>query len=159
MLTLPKIVERDAQAYVAIREKVTIPFGPVIDRVMPEVAGWLRGKGITRLGPALFKYDVVRMPELEIEFGFTPDQAVTGDGRVISGILPAGKYATLTYWGHYDNLMEVTGILIGWAKDRGIQWDADGDRFASRFELYPNGPMDTPDPEKWETQIFIKTKD
>ena len=51
-------------------------------------------------------------------------------------------------------------MLIGWGKQTGITWDSkftvDGEHFVSRFELHPNGPMDTPDPEKWETQIFIK---
>lgn len=162
MLTLPSLVERPALPYVAIRETVTIPFGPVIDKTMPEVAGWLQGRGVQRLGPAVFRYIVIDMPRLEIELGFAPERGVAGDGRVISGVLPVGRYATLTHWGHYDHLMDATAVLVGWAKEKGIAWDstsdADGEHFASRFELYPNGPMDTPDPDKWETQIFIKVR-
>lgn len=162
MLTLPSLVERPALPYVAIREEVTIPFGPVIDKTMPEVAGWLQGRGIQRLGPAVFRYTVIDMPRLEIELGFAPEQVVAGEGRVIGGVLPAGRYATLTHWGHYDHLMDATAVLVGWAKEKGIAWDstsdAAGEHFASRFELYPNGPMDTPDPDKWETQIFIKVR-
>ena len=30
-----------------------------------------------------------------------------GDGRVVSGTLPAGRYAEATYFGHYRNLMQV----------------------------------------------------
>jgi effector-binding domain-containing protein len=163
VLTLPKIVERAAQPYVAVREKVTIPFGPTIDRVMPEVVGWLQKHGVEQFGPAVFKYDFINMPDLEMEFGFAPTKPIRGDGRVAAGVLPAGKYATVAYWGHYDDLMDVTALLIGWAKQKGIVWDAketpQGDTFTSRFELYPNGPMDEPDPAKWETQIFIKIKD
>ena len=162
MLTLPSVVDRAAQSYVAIREKVTIPFTPVIDRVMPEVANWLQGKGVDRLGPALFRYNVIDMPRLDVEMGFAPEEPLKGEGRVLSGALPAGRYATLTHWGHYDQLMDATAALIGWAKENGIEWDssaaADGEHFASRFELYPNGPIDTPDPDKWETQIFIKVR-
>ena len=56
MLTLPSLVDRSAQPYVAIREKVTIPFTPVIDTVMQEVAGWLQDGvrligGCCRVGP------------------------------------------------------------------------------------------------------------
>jgi len=162
MLTVPTLVERPAQPYVAIREKVTIPFTPVIDKVMPEVAGWLQARGVERFGPAVFKYNVIDMPRLDVEMGFTPPKPLKGEGRVLAGTLPAGRYATLTHWGHYDRLMDATAMLIGWAKESGVAWDSsampDGEHFVSRFELYPNGPMDEPDPEKWETQIFIKVR-
>ena len=163
MISEPTLTERAAQPYVAIREKVTIPFTPVIDLVMPEVAGWLQARGVDRFGPAVFRYNVVDMPRLDVEMGFAPAEPLTGEGRIHAGMLPAGRYATLTHWGHYDKLIDATGVLIGWAQETGIAWDstneADGEHFASRFELYPNGPIDTPDPEKWETQIFIKVRD
>ena len=53
-------------------------------------------------------------------------------------------------------------LPIGWARLRGIEWDStpgpSGERFVSRFEIYHNGPMDEPDPQKWETEIWIKAK-
>ncbi len=163
MMSLPKIVERPALPYVAIAENVTIPFQRAIDRLIGEMAGWLGGKGLKRFGPMLLRYNVIDMPRLGMEFGFVPPDKVAGDGRVRSGVLPAGRYATVTYFGHYEALMEVTGLLIAWARDKGIVWDAttgaDGDHFACRYELYPNGPMDEPDPQKWETQIYIKVRD
>jgi hypothetical protein len=59
--------------------------------------------------------------------------------------------------------MDATAVLIGWARVVGHEWDSrtdrQGEHFASRFELYPNGPMDEPDSAKWETQIFIKLRD
>ena len=162
MLTVPTLVERPAQPYVAIREKVTIQFTPVIDKVMPEVAGWLQARGVDRFGPAIFRYNVIDMPRLDVEMGFAPLAPLKGEGRVQGGTVPAGRYATLTHWGHYDRVMDATAVLIGWAKEKNIVWDsstaADGEHFVSRFELYPNGPMDEPDPQKWETQIFIKVR-
>ena len=162
MITLPSLVDRSEQPYVAIRQKVSIPFTPVVDQVMPEVAGWLRARGVERLGPAIFRYNVVDMPRLDVELGFAPAKAIKGDERVQGNSLPAGRYATLTHWGHYEKLMEATAVLIGWARDKGFAWDStsdeSGEHFVSRFELYPNGPVDTADPEKWETQIFIKVR-
>ena len=90
MITLPNLVERPEQPYVAIRQKVTMPFTPVIDQVMPEVAGWLQGRGVQRLGPAIFRYNLIDMPRLEVEMGFAPAQAIEGDERVLSKSLPAG---------------------------------------------------------------------
>lgn len=162
MLTLPKIVERAEQRYFAVAEEVRIPFGPMIDGAMGQVADWLGTRGKVP-GIAMFKYNVIDMPRLEMEFGFLDDLAATGEGRVAGGILPAGHYATLTYLGPYDDLESVTAMLMGWARHRGIDWDSTtgpaGERFVSRFELYPNGPMDEPDPQKWETQIFIRIRD
>lgn len=163
MLTLPKIVDRPATHYAAVAAEVRIPFGEAIGPLMEEAAGYLDGAGASGFGPALFKYDVIDMPRLEMQFGFVTPKAVTGSERVKAGVLPAGKYATLTYTGHYDNLMDATATLIGWAKETGVEWDSTsgpgGERFASRVEIYPNGPDDEPDPEKWITEIWIKVRD
>jgi len=163
MLTLPKIVKRSVKPYVAVKREVVIPFGPAINKAMPAVGRFLAARGIERPGPALFKYDTIDMPRLKMEFGFQLARKMDGEGEVIAGVLPAGRYATLTYFGHYRNLMDATATLIGWAKLVGHSWDSrkgrDGEHFVSRFELYPNGPMDEPDSAKWETQIFIKLKD
>lgn len=162
MLTLPKIVKRRPQAYAAIRQDVKIPFQSAVSKAVPKVDGWLGKRGAGH-GPMLIKYDFIKMPELTVQIGFAIDDPIEGDDIVTAGVLPAGKYATLTYWGHYRNLRTVTGILIDWARANDVAWDAEetpeGDHFASRFELYPNGPKDEPDPEKWETQIFIKVRD
>lgn len=163
MLTLPRIVERPAQPYVAIRHRVRIPFGEVIGSIMGELFDAVNAKGIQPVGPVFFKYDTVAMPDLEIEFGVPVAAAVSAGGRLASGTLPAGRYAELTYWGHYDNLIDVTAMLMGWAWQRGIIWDAteasDGEHFASRLELYHNGPDDEPDPDKWKTTLLIRIKD
>jgi effector-binding domain-containing protein len=163
MLTLPKIVERAELHYVAVAEKVTLPFGPMIDGAMGEAAGWLEQNGVEEFGPAIFKYNLIDMPRLEIEFGFLVQSAPAAHGRVTAGVLPAGRYVTVKYFGHYDDLESVTAVVIGWAKQKGIEWDStggpDGERFVARYEVYYNGPMDEPDPAKWETDIFIKVRD
>lgn len=162
MLTLPRIVERGPTPYAAVAAEVRIPFGETIGPLMDEAAGYLDGAGVGGFGPAVFRYDVIDMPRLEMQFGFVTPSAVAGNGRVKAGVLPAGRYVTLTYFGHYDDLEQVTGTVIGWAREQGIEWDStpgpSGERFASRFEIYPNGPMDEPDPVKWETQIWIKAR-
>lgn len=162
MLTLPKLVDRPEQSYLAIRREVKIPFDDVIGSIMSELFGALNTAGVQPLGPVFFKYDIVRMPELVIEFGVPVAAGTIPSGPLVGGTLPAGKYAQTTYWGHYDNLMDVNAILIGWAKERHIQWDAtempDGDHFVCRLEEYPNGPNDEPDPEKWETTVAIKLR-
>ena len=161
MLTLPKIVERDATHYAAVAADVNIQFGEAIGPLMGEAAAYLEGAGVQELG-AVFKYDVVYMPRLEMQFGFLTAGAATGNDRVKPGVLPAGNYVTVTYVGPYEDLEQATAVVIGWARLVGIEWDSTpvpgGERFVSRFEIYRNGPMDEPDPNKFETEIWIKTR-
>ena len=163
MLTLPKIVERSAQPYVAIRQQVRMPFGEAVDRAFPEVFGWLEANGMRPAGAPFIKYNVIQMPRLELEFGVPVEAASKSDGRVLAGTLPGGRYATLTYWGAYDNLMDVNAVLIGWAKEKGIRWDAvetpNGDRFAGRLEIYETDPREEPDQSKWKTEVAIRLAD
>lgn len=161
MLTLPKIVERKPIHYAAVAAEVSIPFGDAIGPLMGEAAGYLESAGVKELG-AVFKYDVIDMPRLEMQFGFLTADAVKGNDRVKAGVLPAGKYVTVTYVGPYDDLEQATAVVIGWARLVGVEWDSTpsptGERFASRFEIYLNGPMDEPDPNKFETEIWIKVR-
>ena len=162
MLTLPGIVEREATHYAAVAAEVRLPFGAAIGPAMEAVAGYLGGAGTGAFGPALFRYDVIDMPRLAMQFGFVTPGAVAGNEQVKPGLLPAGRYVTLTYVGPYEDLEQATAVAIGWARLVGVEWDSitgpEGERFASRFEIYNNGPMDEPDPNKFETEIWIKTR-
>ena len=163
MLTLPKIIDRPAQPYVAMRRTVTMPFGDVIDATMPKLFQWIGDHHVEPTGPPFFKYNVIDMAsELEIEFGVPTARVLPPDEAVVTGTLPAGRYATLTYHGHYDNLVEVTSVLIGWAKLHQIDFDMEatpkGDKFACRLEIYPNDPREVPNPEDWETILAFKVK-
>ena len=161
-MTPPAVVKRRATPYVAIAREAVIPFGAVISKTVPKVEKWLDKNGVEH-GPAIFRYNRIKMPDLGMEFGFLLPKAHTGEGEIVAGTLPAGRYATTTFWGHYRHLMNVTATLIGWAKECGHDFDMtkgrDGEHFVSRFELYENGPQDEPDTDKWETSIFIKLRD
>lgn len=65
MLTLPRIIERDAQPYVAIRRTVKMPFGEVVDATLPKLWQWIGGHHVEPVGPPFFKYNVIS----EYQFG------------------------------------------------------------------------------------------
>ena len=163
MLTLPRINERSAQPYVAIREAVVLPFDDRIPPIMEELFQTLESMGVQPSGPVFFKHDIVKMPELVIEFGVPVATPIAAQGRLVAGMLPGGRFAETTYFGHYDNLMDVNAVLIGWARHTGLRWDSteepDGEHFAARLEIYHNSPEEEPDPEKWETTVSIKIAD
>ncbi|MGN6486598.1 MAG: GyrI-like domain-containing protein [Devosia sp.] len=159
----PRIVERTAQPYAAVRRQVVMPFGGAIDEAMGKLFGGLEARGIQPAGAVFFKYDVVRMPELEIEFGVELAAPLHNPGDLVGGMLPAGRYAELTYFGHYDHLIDANAALIDWARAEGLAFDmearADGDHFASRVEFYLNSPEEEPDPDWWQTVVAIKLRD
>ncbi len=163
MSSEPIIVDRPAQPYVAVRGLITMETFHLIADRFPEVFGWLAKRGIEPSGAPFFKYNVIDMAnELELEAGVPVAAAVEGDGEVFGGELPAGRYVTLTHLGHPQELVEVTGGLLAWAAERGIEWDSApsdrGERWTARLEFELTDPAVEPDMNKWETQLAFKIR-
>ena len=145
MSSAPEIVTRAEQPYVAVRAKVTMGEIAAFARRFGEVFGWLDGHGLVPAGPPFFKYNVIDMArELEMEAGVPIATAIGGDDQMVAGVLPAGRYATLTHVGHPSELMAATKALLDWAAEQGLTWDVtpseDGDRWACRLENYLTDP-------------------
>jgi len=161
MLT-PVVAERPAQPYVAIRAQVTMQtMDDILPPLQPQVFAWLRGRDIPAAGPPFWKYNVIDMDRLlEVEVGVPVTAPVDGDDRVLAGVLPAGRYATLRYTGHPDGLIGVIASLREWARQEGLTWDMtntrDGERWAARLEIYETDPADEPDMTKWTTQLAFR---
>ncbi len=161
----PRIVERRAQQYVAIKSVVTMDeIGQVIPPLNGEVFRWLAAKGIAPSGPPFWKYNLIDMDRcLEIEAGVGVQGAVRGDDRVAVGMLPSGRYAMLHHGGHPSTLMGATASLLEWAASKGLKWDVseapDGERWAARLELYLTDPQEEPDMNKWETELAFRLAD
>ena len=165
MSSAPEIVTRAAQPYVAIRTQVTMEdLGMVVPPLNQEVFAWLGGRGVAPAGAPFWKYNVIDMAgKLEVEAGAPVAAAVAGDDRVVSGELPAGRYATLTHVGHPSELVAATEALLDWTAEQGLTWDmtpgADGDRWACRLETYLTDPRQEPDMSKWVTQLAFRLAD
>jgi effector-binding domain-containing protein len=161
MLT-PAVTERPAQPYVAIRAQVTMQtMDAILVPLHPQVFGWLRERDIPAAGPPFWKYNVIDMDRLlEVEVGVPVTAPVDGDDRVLAGVLPAGRYATVRYTGHPDGLIDATASLREWARQEGLTWDMtdtqDGERWAARLEIYETDPADEPDMAKWTTQLAFR---
>ena len=162
MITSPKIVERGEQPYVAVKSVVSMKeIGAAAGKFLGEVFGWAAGRGLAPAGAPFFKYNVIDMERgLEIEFGIPTAKPVTGDDRVLAGVLPAGRYASLVYRGPYEQLRDASAALLDWIKEQGLKMDvtesAEGDRFGCRLEIYLTDPAVEKDPQKWETEVAIK---
>jgi len=162
MSSAPEIVTRAEQPYVAIRTQVAMEdLGTVVPPLNQEVFAWLGARGAASAGAPFWKYNVIDMAaKLEIEAGAPVAAAVAGDDRVVSGVLPAGRYATLTHVGHPSELYAATTALRNWAAEQGLTWDMtpgeDGERWACRLENYLTDPSQEPDMSKWVTELAFK---
>jgi effector-binding domain-containing protein len=157
----PTIRRRAAQPYVAIRRVVTRQTIPEVADRIPEVFGWLAARGIEPAGAPFLRYRVIDMDRhLDIEAGVPVDTEVEGDKDVKFGILPGGRYATVTHVGPFDKLMGVTSALLDWAEREGLTWDRaeteSGHEWGCRLELYKTDPSEEPDSSKWETELAFR---
>lgn len=160
-LSDPRVVERPDQPYAGITERVTMrTINRIADR-MPEIFGWLAERDVAPASAPFFRYHVIDMErELEVEVGVPVAVPSADDGPVRAGVLPAGKYVTLTHVGHPDQLVDVTARLLAWAADQGLAFDVEeserGDRWGSRLEIWHTNPAEQPDPSKWETELAFR---
>ena len=152
----PKIEDRSEKPYGGIRTQAAGDDLPqVIPQLLGEVFAWLGKQGSASAGAPFIRFHVINMETtMEVEIGVPVASALAGDGRVRPGVLPAGRYATLVYAG-VKNAIEANKVLIDWAKEQGIEWDAwdteTGHAFRARYETFLTGPDDDPDQAKWET--------
>src|SRR5215472_15979573 len=92
----PSIVERPATPYAAIKVLASMDeLGSVVPPLKGEVFQWLAERRVAPAGAPFWKYNVIDMQRsLEIEAGVAVAEPVTGDDRVLSGVLSPGRYAT-----------------------------------------------------------------
>jgi effector-binding domain-containing protein len=161
MAATPTIEVRPEMPYVGIRDTVTMTtFSKIADRFL-EVFGWIAERGLTPAGAPFFRYHVIDMEgDLDLEIGVPLDSPVPGSGDVTSGVVPAGRYVTLSHTGHPDQLIGVTAELLAWADAQGLAWDMTptpaGEKWASRLETYFTDPREQPDMSKWVVELAFK---
>ncbi len=160
----PTIVERESKPYVAVRGVVTMATFPAIADRIPEVFTWLATREIAPAGPPFLRYLVIDMPDrLEVEAGIPTEDTVEGDGDVVSGVLPAGRFVTTTHLGDYTGLVNTTAEMMAWAAERDLKWDiADsplGQRWGCRLEVLQTSPRFVPEPAEWITDLVFRLAD
>jgi hypothetical protein len=164
MSAAPEVVTRAEQPYVAIRTRVTMADLGGLAARFAEVFAWLGARGVPPAGPPFFRYNVIDMArELEVDAGVPITAALDGAGHIVGGVLPSGRYATLTYVGHPAGLSEATKALLDWAARQDLNWDMTprdgGERWGSRLEIYLTDPGQEPDMSKWATQLAFRLAD
>jgi effector-binding domain-containing protein len=165
MLNEPRVEVYNEKPYVAIRSKVNMYDIPaVLPPLIPEVLAWVAKNNATPNGPAFFLYrSMNKHNEIDIEVGVPVEGRLTGDGRIVEGALPAGKYATIKYIGDYQYIKEAHIALESWIAKNGLKEKQvitpDGVLWGARIESYITDPQEETNPEKWETNIVFLLED
>jgi effector-binding domain-containing protein len=154
----PRVVQRPEIRYVGIR-RVT-PFRGMLsqrDELLAQLFDWLGRNDAADAGPAFLRLHVIDMQgPMDLEVGAITEKPMTGDDRVRPGLLPAGRYATMTY---RDHARRANGHLIEWAAANGHAFDRRddpaGDLFACRYEAYRTDPRTEPRKTKWAVELNI----
>lgn len=162
----PKLVERPEQPYVAIRGRVTMDSIPSIADRFPELFGWLGEQGIAPAGPPFLKYslfdsDGILEIEVSAPVAELPDTAASD--VIVSGSIPAGRFASLVHVGPYDGLRDANERLLGWIAEQQLACDAidtpAGERWGGRLEIYHTDPRQELDPADWTTELAFRLAD
>jgi effector-binding domain-containing protein len=161
MAESPTVETRTDQPYVAIPVKVRMEeLGSVVPPLTGQVFDWLGARGIAPAGPPFWRYIAVEMDaELELETGVPIATPTNGDGQIDAGMLPGGRYATVVHTGHPDTLIAATHYLLDWAEQRGLEFDADANRWGCRLEEYLSDPAEVPDMSQWQTRLAFRLRD
>jgi effector-binding domain-containing protein len=165
MLTLPMPMRREPQSYIYI--PFTLPMsemGRPAKEGFPLLFAYLREHGLESAGAAFYNYRRIDMARtLDVEAGIPVTGKAEEAGRVRVGTLPGGNFLSLDWHGHYDQLMPVTSLMIGYARETGqafdMHTDASGDHFGCRLEIYETDPDELPNPEDWLTRLAFKLRD
>jgi DNA gyrase inhibitor GyrI len=164
-VSVPRVIERPAIDYVAIAV-----FGPMqrLPEFAPpkiaELSEVMKRSGIPGGMPAFFRYRRFGADgSVELEVGTTVTRPVPAIDGMVSGQLPAGRYATATLFGPYDRLYDSFLMLHGWMEGRGLQASAtngaEGSHPECQMEIYRVGPVQTENPMRFETDLMLKLSD
>jgi effector-binding domain-containing protein len=159
----PSVVTRPERATAGIR--IVTPFRGMLaarDKLLAELYERLDRTDVD-YGPVFLRLHVVDMDgDMDLEVGAILHKPVTGqpfagDDRVKPSVLPAGRYATLTYVNH---ARRANGHLIDWVRAQGLPFDVAtgpaGDAFGCRYEAYLTDPRTERMKTKWQIELAIR---
>jgi effector-binding domain-containing protein len=158
----PAIDHRAASQYVGLR--MITPFEGMFaqtDKLFKELRQWVNAQDLADQGPYFLRYHVIDMNGLmDVEAGFVVTTPQTGDERVNSGVLPAGRYAHLTYSRY---ALRGNQALLLWVKEQQLEIEREdtskGDAFGCRYEAYLTDYRTEPRKTKWQVDLAIRLRD
>ena len=156
------IVEKPERSYLGIRFKT--PFDgmfALVTKALKELRKWSKENSLSEEGPYFLRYYLTDMKGMmDVEVGLMTNSGLVGQGRIKSGSLPKGRYATLVYSG---NGLRGNQALMKWGKDHGITFDplvvGEAESYTCRYEAYLTDYRTEPRKLLWKIELSIKIAD
>jgi hypothetical protein len=143
----PAVVERLEVPYVAFKDRV--PFKGLANHaaaMRTELARWLQDHPVDAAGPAFMRLHVIDLsdratvsvgvPVVNAEAAIAAAEEAQ-EPRIVADVVPAGRYATLTYMNHG---IKANLLLTTWCAAQGFEVerlrDDTGNTFTARLETY-----------------------
>ena len=142
-----------AQPILGIRETTTLDqlaqrMGPLFG----EVHGYLKQHGQAPAGMPLARYHSMDGNTVDLECALPVAAPLAGTDRIRACELPAGRAATVTHRGPYDELSRTWAALTEWMKEQGLE------AAGAPWEVYVTDPGAEPDRSKWRTDVFFPVR-
>ncbi len=150
------ITDLEAQPILGIRiaTKMDETLGQVMGALFGEVMGYIIESGQPPAGmPLAIYHSMGQNLDVDLECAIPVAAPMEGRGRITAGQLPAGKAATVTHVGAYNQLGTTWDALSEWMDSQGLE-----PAEASCWEVYVTDPRAEPDQSKWRTDIFYPIK-
>ena len=131
------------------------------DKLFKELRQWVNTQDLADQGPYFLRYHVIDMNGLmDVEAGFVVTTQQIRDERVNGGVLPAGRYAHLTYSRY---ALRGNQALLLWVKAQQLAADredtSNGEAFGCRYEAYLTDYRIEPGKTKWHVDLAIRLRD
>ena len=141
----------EEQAYVSIRRPSARvdTLSQTMGEVFGELMGYLSANGVEPAGMPFSRYHSMDGETVDVECGLPVAEPMAGAGNAKPGTLPAGKVATITHLGPYDDLPKSWGRLFEWINAQGLE------QRGAPWETYVTDPGMEPDVSKWRTDIYF----
>lgn len=153
------IVDKPERSYAGIRLKTPFPgMFAVATAALKELRAWSKAAGVADAGPYFLRYYHCDMNEImDIEAGFVTDLAAGDHDRIKPGLLPGGRYASLTYRG---NGLRGNQALMQWGRDNGNPFEPIdptlSESYVNRYEAYLTDYRVEPRKLLWDVELAIK---
>lgn len=170
ILSGPEVVQRPEVAYVAFRDRVPFRgFANHTAAMHAELSRWLQGHPVDTTGPQFLRLHVIDLSDratvsvaIPVASADVAAHAVEDDEdpRMVADVVPAGRYATLTY---VDHGVKANLALTTWCDAQGFKIervrDVTGNSFVARLETLLTDPAQEPHVARRQVRLDFKIAD
>ena len=135
--------------YAGIREKVSFnEISVKIGEMFGSITAYLEAKNIRMSGVPFAIYHLMDGQEIDLECGIPVTEEFIGTDKIVSGIWPSTKCATVDYVGDYYQLELAHDAIQQWITKHKFVLSG------APVEMYLTDTESEPDPENWLTRIY-----